>query len=131
MSTTQAARTIGVLGAGTMGSGIAQLAAKAGARTLLHDPIAEALERGVKRAREGLAKEAAKGKLSEADATAAAARLQAVADIEAFAQCDLVIEAAPERLELKNELYGRLPAVGREHEVHATNTPSLPGTGEA
>jgi len=53
---------IGVLGAGTMGSGIAQLAARAGARTLLHDPIAEALERGLEHARDGLAKEAAKGR---------------------------------------------------------------------
>ena len=125
---TQAARTIGVLGAGTMGSGIAQLAARAGARTLLHDPIAEALERGAKRAGEGLQKEAAKGKLSEADAQAASARIEAVENIEALAQCELVIEAAPERLELKNELYGRLCEVVSEECVLATNTSSLPVT---
>jgi 3-hydroxybutyryl-CoA dehydrogenase len=125
---TQAARTIGVLGAGTMGSGIAQLAARAGAQTLLHDPIAEALERGAKRAIEGLQKEAAKGRLSDADAKAAAERLRAVESIEAFAPCDLVIEAAPERLELKNELYGRLSEVVGEECVLATNTSSLPVT---
>jgi 3-hydroxybutyryl-CoA dehydrogenase len=127
----QAAQTIGVLGAGTMGSGIAQLAAKAGARTLLHDPIPEALERGCKRAVEGLQKEAAKGKLSDADARAAAERLEAVENIEAFAPCDLVIEAAPERLELKNELYARLCEVVGEECVLATNTSSLPVTAVA
>ena len=52
---------IGVLGAGTMGSGIAQLAARSGARTLLHDPLPAALQRGLERARDGLRKEAAKG----------------------------------------------------------------------
>ncbi len=124
----EAAQTIGVLGAGTMGSGIAQLAAKAGARTLLHDPIPQALERGIERAVGGLQKEAAKGRLSAEDATAAAARLEAVADIEAFAPCELVIEAAPERLELKNELYGRLSEVVSEQCVLATNTSSLPVT---
>ncbi len=58
------ARVIGVIGAGTMGAGIAQLAARSGARTILHDPLPEALERGPKYARDGLAKEAAKGRLS-------------------------------------------------------------------
>jgi 3-hydroxybutyryl-CoA dehydrogenase len=124
----EAAQTIGVLGAGTMGSGIAQLAAKAGAKTLLHDPIPEALERGVRRATEGLQKEAAKGRLSAEDATAAAARLAAAASIEAFAPCELVIEAAPERLELKNELYGRLSEIVDAECVLATNTSSLPVT---
>jgi 3-hydroxybutyryl-CoA dehydrogenase len=116
---------IGVLGAGTMGSGIAQLAARAGARTLLHDPIAEALERGVERARDGLAKEAAKGRLSEDAARAAAERLQPVDELAALAPCELVIEAAPERLELKHELYRRLSEIVSEECVLATNTSSM------
>jgi 3-hydroxybutyryl-CoA dehydrogenase len=116
---------IGVLGAGTMGSGIAQLAARAGARTLLHDPIAEALERGLQRARDGLAKEAAKGRLSEDAARAAAERLQAVGDLAALAPCELVIEAAPERLELKHDLYRRLSEIVSEQCVLATNTSSM------
>src|SRR5277367_1803246 len=98
-----AARVIGVLGAGTMGSGIAQLAARSGAQTLLHDPIPQALERGLQRAQDGLQKEAARGRLTETEAQAAAERLQAVDDLSAFAPCELVIEAAPERLELKHE----------------------------
>src|SRR3984957_3865595 len=121
----RAARVIGVLGAGTMGSGIAQLAARSGARTLLHDPIADALERGVERARDGLRKEAAKGRLSEEDASAAAERLEGVGEIEELAPCELVIEAAPERLELKHELYARLSEIVGEQCVLATNTSSL------
>jgi len=121
-----AARVIGVIGAGTMGAGIAQLAARSGARTLLHDPLPEALERGTRRARDGLAKEAAKGRLSATETDAAAARIEPVDDLAAFAPCELAIEAAPERLELKHELYARLSGeiVGPEC-VLATNTSSL------
>jgi 3-hydroxybutyryl-CoA dehydrogenase len=128
---TAPARTIGVLGAGTMGAGIAQLAARSGARTLLHDPIPEALQRGAKRVVEGLQKEAAKGKLSAAEAQAAAGRLEAVESIEGLAACELVIEAAPERLDLKHELYRELSRVVSEQCVLATNTSSLPVTAVA
>jgi 3-hydroxybutyryl-CoA dehydrogenase len=119
------ASVIGVLGAGTMGSGIAQLAARSGARTLLHDPVPDALQRGVERARDGLRKEAAKGRLSEQDAADAAERLEAVGEIEALAPCELVIEAAPERIELKHELYARLSEIVDEQCVLASNTSSL------
>jgi 3-hydroxybutyryl-CoA dehydrogenase len=123
-----AARTIGVVGAGTMGSGIAQLAAKAGARTLLHDPIPEALAKGLARAQGGLEKEAGKGRLSEDDARDAAGRLEAIDDLTAMSGCDLVIEAAPERLEIKHELFGRLAEIVSEKCVLASNTSSLPIT---
>jgi 3-hydroxybutyryl-CoA dehydrogenase len=126
MSTVQPAGVIGVIGAGTMGAGIAQLAARSGARTILHDPLPEALARGARYARDGLGKEAAKGRLSAVEADAAAGRLEPVDDLAAFAPCELVIEAAPERLSLKHELYARLSAeiVGPEC-VLATNTSSL------
>ncbi|HEV2975374.1 MAG TPA: 3-hydroxyacyl-CoA dehydrogenase NAD-binding domain-containing protein [Solirubrobacteraceae bacterium] len=123
--TTGAAGVIGVLGAGTMGSGIAQLAARSGARTLLHDPVPDALQRGLDRARDGLAKEAAKGRLGEQQATDAAASLESVGEIEALAPCELVIEAAPERLELKHELYRTLSGIVDQECVLATNTSSL------
>jgi len=119
------ARVIGVVGAGTMGSGIAQLAARSGAHTLLYDPLAEALQRGATRARDGLAKEAAKGKLGAEEADAAAARIEPVEALEAMAECELVIEAAPERLELKHELYGRLAEIVSDECVLASNTSSL------
>ena len=123
-----AARTIGVVGAGTMGAGIAQLATRSGARTLLHDPIPEALARGVERARDGLRKEAAKGRMSEDEAHAAGERLQAVDGLEALEPCELVIEAAPERIELKHELYARLAEIVSGECVLASNTSSLPIT---
>jgi 3-hydroxybutyryl-CoA dehydrogenase len=127
----QPARIIGVIGAGTMGAGIAQLACRAGARTLLHDPIPEALARGAEKLRAGLAKEAEKGRLSAADAAAAEQRLEIAADIDALAPCELVIEAAPERVELKRELYARLSGIVGADCVLATNTSSLPVTGIA
>src|SRR5271155_2068454 len=120
-----AAAVIGVLGAGTMGAGIAQLACRSGAVALLHDPIPEALERGIESAHAGLQKEAARGRLTAADAQAAAERLQAVDGLDAFAPCELVIEAVPERIDLKHELYRALSEIVGERCVLATNTSSL------
>jgi 3-hydroxybutyryl-CoA dehydrogenase len=121
-----AARVIGVIGAGTMGAGIAQLAARSGARTILHDPLPEALRRGTRHARDGLGKEAAKGRLSPEEAEVAAARIEPVDELAAFAPCELVIEAVPERLALKHELYARLSTEIVSAEcVLATNTSSL------
>ena len=122
------ARIIGVLGAGTMGAGIAQLACRSGAQTLLFDPIAEALEKGRAKLEDGLRREAAKGKLSDEDAQAAAERLQTVASLGDLAPCELIIEAVPERLELKHEIYGRLSEIVSGDCVLATNTSSLPVT---
>ncbi|HTA12085.1 MAG TPA: 3-hydroxyacyl-CoA dehydrogenase NAD-binding domain-containing protein [Solirubrobacteraceae bacterium] len=119
------ASVIGVLGAGTMGNGIAQLAARSGARTLLYDPFPEALTKGIENARRGLAKEAEKGKLTDEQASDAAERLQPVEDMAALADCQLVIEAAPERIELKHEMYGKLSEIVSQGCVLATNTSSL------
>jgi 3-hydroxybutyryl-CoA dehydrogenase len=121
----RAAGVIGVLGAGTMGAGIAQLACRAGAQTLLHDPLPEALARGVERVKDGLQREAARGRLDPEQAAAAAESLQPVDDLAAFAPCELVIEAVPERLELKHEIYRRLSEIVGEECVLASNTSSL------
>jgi 3-hydroxybutyryl-CoA dehydrogenase len=115
--------TVGVVGAGTMGAGIAQLACQAGARTLLHDPVPEALERGAEQVRAGLARAGARGRLDDPDA--AAARLEVADALEELAPCDLVIEAAPESLELKRDVFARLSAVVGEECVLASNTSSL------
>ncbi len=124
----RAAGVIGVVGSGTMGSGIAQLACRGGAQTLLHDPVPEALARGAQGVRAGLEKEAAKGKLTAEQASAAAERLQACDSLEQLASCELVIEAAPERLDIKHELYGRLSGIVSDECVLASNTSSLPIT---
>ncbi len=124
----RAAGVIGVIGAGTMGGGIAQLACKSGARTLLHDPIPDALARAAQRISEGLAKEAEKGKLSAEQAQEAGKRLQPVDNLNALASCELIIEAAPERLDIKHDLYGRLSEIVAHDCVLASNTSSLPIT---
>ncbi len=116
---------IGVAGGGTMGSGIAQLACLAGARTLLHDPDPDALERGAERIRAQLERGAARGRWSAADAAVAAERLESAPALDDLGPCELVIEAAPERLELKRELFTRLSAVVSPDCVLATNTSSL------
>jgi 3-hydroxybutyryl-CoA dehydrogenase len=116
---------IGVIGAGTMGAGIAQLAAQAGARTLLHDPVPAALERGIDGIAGALDRQVAKGRM-EADAAATVrARVEPAEELAGLAGCGLVIEAAPERLELKLDLLGRLAEVVGPGCVLATNTSSL------
>jgi 3-hydroxybutyryl-CoA dehydrogenase len=127
----RAAGVIGVVGSGTMGSGIAQLACRAGARTLMHDPMPEALARGTQNVREGLEKEASKGKLTAEQASEATERLEPVDRLEQLSSCELVIEAAPERLDVKHKLYGRLSKIVSEECVLASNTSSLPITAVA
>ncbi len=119
---------IGVVGAGTMGAGIAQVAALGGYETRLHDPVAAALETGVQRLHTSLVKGASKGMWSEADADAASARVGAAASLGDLGECDLVVEAAPEDLELKRELFAALAEACRPEAILASNTSSLPVT---
>jgi 3-hydroxybutyryl-CoA dehydrogenase len=114
---------IGVVGAGTMGSLIAALGCVAGRETLLHDPIAEALEKGVERARTELAGGAERGRWD----AGLEERLRPAPSLEDLAPCEIVIEAAPERLELKRDLFAKLRALSPEA-VLATNTSSIPVT---
>ncbi|HUA12831.1 MAG TPA: 3-hydroxyacyl-CoA dehydrogenase NAD-binding domain-containing protein [Solirubrobacteraceae bacterium] len=125
------AASVAVVGAGTMGSGIAQLAARSGAATLLFDPLDAALETGLERARDGLEREARRGRITAEQAAAAAGRLAPAAALEDFKDCELVIEAIPERLELKHELFAALSPIVGAGCVLATNTSSLPVTAVA
>jgi 3-hydroxybutyryl-CoA dehydrogenase len=112
-----------------MGAGIAQLAClQAGARTLLHDPVPDALARGVEGIEHQLERGVERERWSAEEAAAARERLQAAETLDALAPCELVIEAAPESLSLKHELYERLSAVVAPECVLATNTSSLPVT---
>ncbi|HWH92568.1 MAG TPA: 3-hydroxyacyl-CoA dehydrogenase NAD-binding domain-containing protein [Baekduia sp.] len=121
-----APQVIGVVGAGTMGSGIAQLAAQSGARTLLFDPVEGAAAAGAERARAGIAKLVDRGRLA-GDAAAIGARLEVVDALEGLAPCELIVEAAPERLELKHELFAALSLIA-PGAVLASNTSSIPIT---
>ena len=116
---------IAVCGAGTMGAGIAQLAAAAGARVLVQDPQPGAVERGIDGIRDALAKRVARGRAAQEDVDALLARLEPAADLAALAPAGLGIEAAPERLEVKRELVGALEDLVAEDAVLATNTSSL------
>jgi 3-hydroxybutyryl-CoA dehydrogenase len=117
---------VGVLGAGTMGSGIAQVAALGGFRTVLYDPDPQALEDGGLRIGEDLARGESRGRWSEADSEAALERFDPETDrLDDLAGCELVIEAAPERLELKRDLFARLAEVLGPEAVLASNTSSL------
>src|SRR3954469_2748260 len=113
---------VGVVGAGTMGSGIAQLAAQAGARTLVFDPVEGAAAKGVERARAGTAKLLEKGRYDGEPG-----ELVAVGVLEDLAPCGLVVEAAPERLELKHDIFSKLSSITPQA-VLASNTSSIPIT---
>jgi 3-hydroxybutyryl-CoA dehydrogenase len=121
-----APQVIGVVGAGTMGSGIAQLAAQSGARTLLYDPFEGAAAAGAERARAGIAKLVDKGRLA-GDAAEIAGRLEVAEALDALAACELIVEAAPERLELKHTLFDALSRLAPDA-VLASNTSSIPIT---
>jgi 3-hydroxybutyryl-CoA dehydrogenase len=116
---------VGVVGAGTMGAGIAQLACLGGLETWLHDPLPEALASGRARVTDGLAKGAARGMWSEGEAEAAEGRLHLVEQVEDLGRCELVIEAAPEDLRLKRDLFAELAELCGPGAILATNTSSL------
>ncbi|MDF1800308.1 MAG: 3-hydroxyacyl-CoA dehydrogenase family protein [Planctomycetota bacterium] len=122
-------QTAAVLGAGTMGHGIAQVLAMAGITTRLFDIAGEVVEAGIGKVAANLDKGVARGKVTEEDATAAKARLSGGTDLEAAIQgVDLVVEAVPERMDLKQSLFRQLgDALGPEV-LLATNTSSLPIT---
>jgi len=117
---------VGVVGAGTMGAGIAQIAALGGYETRLHDPVPAALDGGIERLRGALTKGAQKGFWSEAEAEDADARTGAAAHLADLAECDLVVEAAPEDLELKRQLFAALAEACGPQTILASNTSSLP-----
>ena len=116
---------VGILGAGTMGAGIAQVAALGGYETLLYDAFPGAAEKGAARLGEALAKGAARKRWSETDAAAATERARPVAELAELAGCDLLVEAAPEDLELKRDLFRAAAEACGPATVLASNTSSL------
>jgi 3-hydroxybutyryl-CoA dehydrogenase len=117
---------LGVVGAGTMGAGIAQLGCLGGFETALYDPDPQALATGADRLQAALAKGAGRGLWSAADAAGASGRLTTTPNVAELAGSDLVIEAAPEDLELKRDLFASLAAACGAEAILATNTSSLP-----
>jgi 3-hydroxybutyryl-CoA dehydrogenase len=116
---------VGVAGAGTMGAGIAQVSCLGGFETYLHDPSPDALRAGAERLRAALAKGAERGRWTEAEAQAAAGRLRTCESFDDLGRCQLVIEAAPEDLGLKREVFRHVAEVCGDDALLATNTSSL------
>jgi len=118
-------KSVGVLGAGTMGHGIAQVAAQAGYQTLLYDVTSELAQRGLQRISENLQRGIEKGKVKPQDKELVLKRLSAVADVRRLAQCGLIIEAIPEDLTLKRSIFAELSEVCSPRTILASNTSSL------
>lgn len=118
-------QTIGVVGAGAMGRGIAQIAAQAGLTVRLYDTSADAVSAARESLRQTWDKLAQKGKLDAAQAEAALARVQAAGALEDLADCELVIEAIVERLDVKRELFAKLEDIVGPDCILASNTSSL------
>jgi 3-hydroxybutyryl-CoA dehydrogenase len=118
-------RRVGVVGAGTMGVGIAQIAALGGYETFLYEIDQKALDRGLDHLRTGMRRGIERGRWSESAAEDALERLRSDTLIELLRDCEVVIEAAPENLELKRNLFDRLATVCGQDAVLATNTSSL------
>ncbi|MGD0992849.1 MAG: 3-hydroxyacyl-CoA dehydrogenase family protein [Gemmatimonadales bacterium] len=118
--------TVAVIGAGTMGHGIAQVAAQAGCTVRLADAVPGAAARGLARVRKNLDGAVERGKTTPAERDAALARLVTADAVDACARdADLIVEAVPEDLDLKRALFARLDAVAPERALLATNTSSL------
>jgi 3-hydroxybutyryl-CoA dehydrogenase len=119
---------LAVIGAGLMGSGIAQVAAQAGWRVAMRDLDGDATRRGMSAIRTSLERFAAKGKLTPDQVEAALGRITPTTELEAAADADVVVEAVFERLEVKHEVFRALDRICRAGAVLATNTSAIPIT---
>jgi 3-hydroxybutyryl-CoA dehydrogenase len=118
-------QTIAVIGAGTMGHGIAQVAAAAGFKVLLSDVDRESLARGVKAIEGNLAKGMKLGKLTEDDRDSTLQHIHGTTNLKECATADLIIEAAPEKLDLKKDILRQLESASDHPFIFASNTSSL------
>ena len=119
-------KTVGVLGAGLMGHGIAQVAAQAGYDVVLREVDQDVLDRGVGRIEKQLGRAVEKGRMEQSDADEVRGRIQGTIDYADLAECDLVIEAITEDLAGKLEMWKEVDGVVKEGAIFATNTSSLP-----
>lgn len=123
---TPSIKTVGVCGAGgTMGAGIAIVAARAGFDVICHDQSADALERAARQTAGFFAKSVERGKMSAHDLDAVLARLSSTTALDGLAGCDLVVEAVFEDLAVKKRLFGELDRVCADPTIFASNTSTL------
>lgn len=118
-------RKVGVIGAGTMGNGIAHVFGKSGFDVVLCEVAQQFLERGLNAIRNNLDREVAKNKLSADESAAAFARIRGVLDRRSLAECDFVVEAVTEKIEVKTEIFRDIDKICRPEIILASNTSSI------
>ena len=118
-------KTVAVLGAGTMGNGIAHVFARAGYNVILRDIDRKFFDRAMETIGKNLDREVRKGKLGEAEKSAVLARLKPVTDMSAIAAADFAVEAVPEKLEIKRSVLGEADKLLRPEVILASNTSSI------
>ena len=116
---------IGVIGAGQMGAGIAQICARAGYKVALSDISADALTRGIETISHNLARQVSRGRISEIERAEALAAIETGTEYSLFGDCDVVIEAATEKEAIKREIFKLLVPALKEDAIIATNTSSI------
>ncbi|HHK5532389.1 TPA: 3-hydroxybutyryl-CoA dehydrogenase [Bacillus mobilis] len=117
-----------VIGAGQMGSGIAQVCAMAGYDVKVQDLKQEQLDRGLAVITKNLARQVEKGRMKEEEKEATLNRLTVTLDLDCVKEADLIIEAAVEKMDIKKKIFANLDEIAPEHAILATNTSSLPIT---
>ena len=118
-------RRVGVCGCGLMGSGIAQVAATAGCEVIVLEAVQQALDKGMAGIKRSLDKFVEKGSLSAADRDATLGRLRTTTSVDDLRDCDLVVEAVVEKMDVKKRLFADLDALLAPHAIICTNTSSL------
>ncbi|HDR7124857.1 TPA: 3-hydroxybutyryl-CoA dehydrogenase [Bacillus thuringiensis] len=121
-------QNIVVIGAGQMGSGIAQVCAMAGYDVKVQDLKQEQLDRGMAIITKNLARQVEKGRMKEEEKEATLNRLTVTLDLDCVKEADLIIEAAVEKMDIKKKIFANLDEIAPEHAILATNTSSLPIT---
>jgi len=116
---------VGVIGAGTMGNGIAHVLAKSGYEVTLCELAQQYLDRGLAMIRKNLEREVAKNKITSEDSAAAITRIRGVLDRTALSDCDFVIEAATEKFDIKTEIFRDIDRICRPEVILASNTSSI------
>ena len=122
---TEAIQSIGIIGAGQMGNGVARVCAVAGFDVVVQDIDPDTLANAMENIETGLGRQAKSGRISDADAAAALARIRGSSDLAEMAECDLIIESAPEDEEIKRQIYEDLKSVLKPRALIATNTSSI------
>ncbi len=116
---------VGIVGCGQMGSGIAEVSIRAGYSVVVSEVNKEFLDRGMTGIRNSLARAVERGRMKEEDMKGALARLQGTVTLDDFRECDLVIEAATENLEIKKQTFAKLDIICRPDAILASNTSCL------